>query len=247
MVHSRKSVCWTQCIAQTKLANQPTSGAHIRLATLNLGRQTLRPKVVPEALLQRLLALECDVIALTEFVASPAYLARLNALWSHVMVSETDECATSRWYNEVALLSTRPMTAGMTLPEVPDACARTNHLCVHVDGIEVTGLRAPAYERRAVWYAYRELLSAKLTGDIVIGDLNVDPRRASKKDRVVPRGWSLVTPEGNGPSYRSLRKGDPARVGSRPDSGRSSGYSRRVPAGLFRTVEIGPLSAHRRG
>lgn len=71
-------------------------------------------------------------------------------------------------------------------------------------------MRAPACVARTDWYAYWDSLRARLDGDIVIGDLNVDPSRPSKKDRVLPERWQVITPLGR--SFRSLKNGTESTV-----------------------------------
>lgn len=180
----------------------------MKIATLNLGHQVLRPKHVPRDLLDALLALDTNVLFLTEYVETPEYDAALRACWPHVLASEQVQYGASkaRVANQVVALSRWPMSPRPGLPPLPDVHASSNFLSVEVRERVFTGLRAPAYPSAAMWYLYWEELRARLDGDVVIGDFNVDPRRARKRDRVLPEGWRVVTPSG-GVSYRSTRNG----------------------------------------
>lgn len=177
----------------------------MRIGTLNLGHQTLRPRTVPVELLDALLALETDVFFLTEYVASPEYSSALGSRWKHVMCSEQVKYSKRGWLNQVAAFSRSPLTLRPGHVPTPDHCARSNFLSVEAGGLIVTGVRAPAYRRAKDWYAYWDALRARLDGHVVIGDFNVDPVRGKKRDRVLPEGWQVISPPGR--SYRSSRNG----------------------------------------
>lgn len=42
----------------------------VRIATLNIGHQTIRPRGVPDEMLDALVALDTDLLFLTEYVAT---------------------------------------------------------------------------------------------------------------------------------------------------------------------------------
>jgi Endonuclease/Exonuclease/phosphatase family len=182
----------------------------LRLGTLNLGHQTIVPKQVPTDLLNALADLDADVWVLTEFVATPKYLHALASRWGHVLASPQVPCAAKRFHNQVAVASRIPAEVRAGLAPEPSIEALTNFLSVSVAGLALTGVRAPAYSSRPTWYAYWDKLREHLDGDVMIGDLNVDPTRRGKKDRVFPQGWRVVTP--GGPSYRSLKNGTESTV-----------------------------------
>jgi hypothetical protein len=177
----------------------------MKIATLNLGHRARRPGHVPNDLLDALLGVKADLLFLTEYVNTPEYETALRTRWAHVEMSEQlPYNARGLWSNQVTALSKEPLLVLPGIPADPDQDAATNYLCVKAGELTVTGLRAPAYQKAAVWYGYWEALGKHLHGDIVIGDLNADPSRGGKHDRVIPDGWSVVTPPGGGPSYRSL-------------------------------------------
>jgi hypothetical protein len=185
----------------------------MKIATLNLGHQARRPKHVPKDLLDALFALEADLIYLTEYVNTREYETALRARWAHVEMSEQlPYNERGLWSNQLAALSQEPLLVLPGIPADPDRDAATNYLCVKTVGLTVTGLRAPAFQKAADWYGYWETLGKYLTGDFVIGDFNVDPSRGKKRDRVIPDGWTVVTPLGGGPSYRSLKNGSSSTV-----------------------------------
>ncbi|HVI03439.1 MAG TPA: endonuclease/exonuclease/phosphatase family protein [Enhygromyxa sp.] len=182
----------------------------MKIGTLNIGHQTLRPRVIPEDLLDVLVALDLDLLFLTEYVNTDDYAAALNRRWPHVLNSAQAPYRSSRSHNQVVALSRLPLRARAGHQPVPTEAARTNFLSVEVAGLIVTGMRAPAYKPRD-WYAYWDALAQRLDGDVVIGDFNVDPSRRRRRDQVLPMGWRLVTPA-HGPSYRSLRNGSESAI-----------------------------------
>lgn len=184
----------------------------MKIGTLNLGHQVRRPRHVPVGLLDALTTLELDVLVLTEFVSTPAYAAALLRRWPHVIASEQVQYGSSRarFANQVAVASRWPMVAREGVSATPDVHAQTNFLSVSFHGVVVTGVRAPAYKRASDWYGYWNMLRERLDGDVVIGDLNVDPTRSRKRDRVLPEEWQLVTPPGV--SYRSPKNGTESTI-----------------------------------
>jgi hypothetical protein len=183
----------------------------MRIATINLGHRTRRPSVISAGLFEGLQALNTDVLFLTECVSTPALDEALGRLWPHMLMSpQLQYDSRGRWSNQVVALSTGPMKPQGGHVPVPTQCAATNFLAIETGGLSVIGVRAPAYRRAADWYAYWTCLNQRLDGDVVIGDLNVDPSRASKRDRVLPGGWSVVTPTGC--SYRSTVNGTESSI-----------------------------------
>ena len=130
----------------------------MKIGTLNIGHQTLRPRVVPEDLLDALVALDVDLLFLTEYVNTDAYAAALNRRWAHVLTSVEAPYRGSRCHNQLVALSRLPLGVRDGHQSVPTEAARTNFLSVEVAGLIVTGMRAPAYKPRD-WYAYWDALA----------------------------------------------------------------------------------------
>lgn len=172
----------------------------MRIGALNVGHQVRKPKEVAEDLLDDILALDADLFFMTEYVETDAYRAALEARWPHVMVSPQIEYAPGRFNNQVTAVSRFPLEARPVLEAVPDTCAIAGFLSVGVEGLVASGIRAPYYERASDWYTYWSSLGERLDGHVAIGDLNVDTTLKSKRHRVLPAGWTVVTPPG-GPSY----------------------------------------------
>jgi endonuclease/exonuclease/phosphatase family metal-dependent hydrolase len=69
-------------------------------------------------------------------------------------------------------------------------------------GIELVGLRVPMYETAEEWYRYWRWLQGVIGGDLVIGDLNVDPARRNRRARVLATlmeagDWRRIEPTGS--------------------------------------------------
>lgn len=174
----------------------------MKIGALNCGHMAIRRPVNPQ-LLGALMALDCDLLLLNEFVETAEWVAALESRWGSVLRSPVRPFnARGRWCNQVVALSQHSLEALAGPAPVPTQDAMTNALRVRCLGMEVMGIRAPAYPKAADWYAYWSAL--ELRGDVVIGDLNVDPGRGGKRDRVLPQGWQVVTPVGF--SFESQRQ-----------------------------------------
>lgn len=194
------------------------SDESIRVVALNVGHQTQHRKMA-RAFIDALVALEADILVLNEYVeARPREeleLALNLAGLSHRALSSTREYRKSRWHNQVLIASRQPIELAEVPGEPFDGSAASNYLRVRTAGIDLTGLRAPAYERAKDWYAYWRWLSEVHGGDLLIGDFNCDPKRNNARDRVLQNlvqsgGWSIADNEGEW-SYLSAR-GHTSRV-----------------------------------
>ena len=182
-----------------------TASRHVRIGTLNLNHRALKPKAVPEGLVNALLRLETDLLFLTEYVSTSEYDQALRERWPHMHVTpQLRFNQRGRWSNQVIALSQHPTSVRAAHAPYPSQDAMTNFLSVSMDGLVATGLRAPSYPA-ATWYEYWRVVGERLNGHVVIGDLNVDPSRRRKRDRVLPSGWRVATPPG--PSFRSAATG----------------------------------------
>ncbi len=174
----------------------------IRLVSLNLNHRT-NAKVIPPDLAPALLALAPDILVLCEYVEGRGRPDFHSALreggLSHIMISDTSNYAGGRWHNQILIASRSPVEARPLADHGPDVCCAPNYLSIRTLGIDLTGLRAPAYTTAYDWYGYWEWLTSVIGGDVAIGDFNVDPRRPRKWDRVLTsmadtHGFKIVTP-----------------------------------------------------
>jgi endonuclease/exonuclease/phosphatase family metal-dependent hydrolase len=183
----------------------------MRLLSLNVGHQTwARP--IPSAVVAALLDHTPDILVLVEYVegdgrpelhaalagaglpniaTAPAVLRRPGSRWNQVLVA-------SRW-----------PVAPSDGPEVPGRAQGLPSalLRVQTGGLGLTGLRVPMRSSAATWYAMWNTLVPAFEGDILVGDLNIDPARRWKRDQVPLQllreaGWRRYTAEGVW-SYRS--------------------------------------------
>ena len=174
----------------------------MRIGTINLNHRARKPSTIHSDLFQALDRLDTDLLFLTECVPTPEMMETLGTIWTSILASEQLKYDNrGRWSNQVVALSKRTIRQRHKHPPIPTQCASTNFLAIQLGDIAITGLRAPFYQRASDWYDYWNALNQRLDGDVVIGDLNVDPRRNRKRDRVLPDQWSLITPAGS--SYRS--------------------------------------------
>ena len=184
----------------------------MRIGTLNVAHQTRVPKEVPGDLLDALLDLDLDVLVLTEFVETPAYREAIAARWGHVLASEQTP-KRSGFHNQVCLASHEPMKPLGGMPAIPTHTASTNFLAARIgDSLNVTGLRAPAFKAASDRNLYWRTVAKHLSPGIVIGDFNLDPKRSRREASFVPAGWTTVTPDSGGPSFRSLKNSGSSTV-----------------------------------
>ena len=174
----------------------------IRVVSLNLNHRTLAKPIVPE-LTDELLTLVPDVIVLCEYVEGAGraeFHAQLRSRGlTHIAVSNSENYAASRWHNQILIASREPIAPRSFGGPATDPMRTANYLAVNTFGLDLAGIRVPAYTAAADIYGYWEWLESAISGDLVIGDFNVDPRRPSKRDRVLTSlaertGFEIVTP-----------------------------------------------------
>lgn len=180
----------------------------MNLVSLNLNHRTHK-KRLPEGLFPALATHSPDVIVFNELVIGDGRPELHHAFrglgLSFVAVSPAVPYSPGRWQNQVAIASRWPIQV-MAVPAGPDASANTNVLSVQTAGTSLIGVRAPGYKRMADWYAWWEWFIALANAQVLIGDFNVDPARARKKDRafqplMTSKGYARATPTGTW-SYR---------------------------------------------
>ena len=173
----------------------------LNIIALNLNHRTHK-KRLPEGLFPALATHSPDVIVFNELVIGdgrPELHHAFRSLGlSFVAVSPAVPYSPGRWQNQVAIASRWPIQV-MAVPAGPDASANTNVLSVQTAGTSLIGVRAPGYKRMADWYAWWEWFIALADAQVLIGDFNVDPARARKKDRafqplMTSKGYARATP-----------------------------------------------------
>ena len=98
-----------------------------------------------------------------------------------------------------------PQSSG-SVPGHDDGSAH-GFLAVKTGGLAMTGARVPMWPKAADWYSAWDEMLPRFQGDVLIGDLNIDPSRKLKRDqeplrRLREAGWRYAT-EAGGWSYRS--------------------------------------------
>ncbi len=176
----------------------------MRVVTLNVNHRTQR-KEIPAPLVDGLFALEADVMVLTEYVEpKPRQELRMrmrSAGRDHIEVSTPIEYRPGKWSNQVLIASRWPTAVIPSPKDPPNDSARSNYLRVKTGGIDLVGIRVPMYELADEWYDYWRWLQDVLGGDLIIGDLNVDPARSDRRSQVLSTlmhagGWARAEPEG---------------------------------------------------
>jgi len=174
----------------------------VRLVSLNLNHRT-NAKAISAELAPALLALSPDILVLCEYVEGPGRPEFHEALRSggltHVAVSDTTMYTGGRWHNQILIASRSCIELRPLQDHGPDVYCAPNYLSVRTFGINLTGLRVPAYTSARDWYGYWQWLTSVIGGDVVIGDFNADPRRPRKWDGVLAslaqtHGFTIVTP-----------------------------------------------------
>lgn len=135
--------------------------------------------------------------------------------FDHVLASRNVQYSPGRAHNQILVASKLPISNTIEYSDGQDGSANTNILTVEVGGLAITGIRAPAYVTLQEWRTYWDWLGTISLGDVLIGDLNIDPQRNSSRDRVHTTlteslGWAFVPVDGDW-SYKGV-KGNTARL-----------------------------------
>ena len=189
----------------------------------NVGHRITR-KPIPPALGEALISLDADVLLLNEFVdGGPDRDALRDQLREAGYLYFATSSAPPR-HNQVFAASRLPIEIGdINAPTQPDSHAETNFLHLRLGGgtgLELIGLRAPAYksagERRAYWSDLTAILRAAADRAlVVVGDLNLDPfKKLSDVDD------SVAFPEAE--MFRAERPDGPWSFASLHDASRNS-------------------------
>ncbi len=203
----------------------------LRLVALNVDHQTRpgRRVAVHEPLAAGLLALEADVVILTEFVFGAGRRELIDGLrdggLSHQFCSPERPHNSGTFKNQVFVASRLPAQRLRDPLNPPDDGALTNQIAVEVAGIVVNGGRIPESGKRGSGQIarIREWFAETRDGDVVVGDFNFHPGRSrSSKDTHLPRlmaerGWRRYADVEGEWSYRGKRRKDGSRAHSAID------------------------------
>lgn len=173
----------------------------------NLAHQ-IHEKPIPDFLADVVCDLKADTVLFNEWVdtdrCEPFKQALRDAGFVHHAVSPTPAR-----HNQIFAASRFAFEVGDLQPPQFDGSAISNflHLRFPDTGVEVVGMRAPAYKKRADWHAYWDELAAIMNSVrdrpiLFAGDVNYDPFKKAKKEgaRTVPfhlcDGYEIPNPQG---------------------------------------------------
>jgi endonuclease/exonuclease/phosphatase family metal-dependent hydrolase len=177
----------------------------LKIISLNLNHRT-RCRDISKSLIQSLNGLSPDIIALNEIVICDRNRGIIEELAKfglhHTAISKQVPYSATRNHNQVLIASKQAFIAVEHYDNAPDPGANSNILTVKLPNTTMTAVRAPMYKKRSEWSEYWTWLSSKAKGDILIGDLNVDPSRGNKRDleyRKLTKDsqWNLCEIEGD--------------------------------------------------
>lgn len=217
--------------------------AHQEAGRKKYGDAISKRLLVPaERLVKALVDLEADLVFLSEYRRSESQqrdedtqLALAGYRVARTMVIPRESPADRRKRDNQTLVAARQTEPIRIVPSAADNApeyALDNYCHVVRCGLEVVGLRLPAYEGRrdevrrqndAHWKWLNRTLRPLVGGhSIVLGNVNRDPDSSEQSEfftRMQDAGWRTKRPVGHPWSYRnrSLRKDDQEHRGTRID------------------------------
>lgn len=178
----------------------------MKIAAWNLNHRS-RMKAIHQGIVDVIGEIAPDVLVLTEYVDGDSRATFKKALEEkgllHISVSKQIE-----GHNQVLVASKREHSLGSVLAPVLDSHADTNFLSIHLldSGLEIVGLRAPAYKTNAEIDAYWTALKHSLEGMtdrsvLIVGDMNGDPANPRSlggrhMSQLQELGWMMPAPSG---------------------------------------------------
>lgn len=176
----------------------------MRIVAWNLGHQT-HEREIPAQFLDAVTLLSPDVLVLNEYVHGESRAQMIAGLersgFPAVSVSPRIP-----GQNQVLVASRSSHWSGDLAGPATTSAATVNFLHVALAGLEVVGMRAPAYSNstqlEAYWKETESLITRTVARRIVfIGDMNCDPDRPRKPGgralkRLREAGWQIPTPIG---------------------------------------------------
>lgn len=172
----------------------------MKFAAWNLHHQARRRRI-PPSIEAAIAGLEVDVLVLNEFVDGPGR-GWFRACLDRVGLGNQVLSHTTARHNQILIAAREPIFVGDLQAPTFDGSARSNFLHVVLgSGLELVGLRVPAYEPAADLLAYNAQL-AEVLGTI------------GERRLIVTGDFNLDRSEGHCPTRFRLRSGRPARVSS---------------------------------
>ena len=181
-----------------------------RVISLNVNHRTVT-KPIPAALTRALLDLAPDILVLVEYIEGDGR-HELRAALAEAGLPHTEVTASINfrgprsWWNQVFVASRQPIEVTSDPAGLND-CNATSFLSVSTGAFEMTAMRMPFWETAAEWYGAWDELLPRFHGDLLIGDLNIDPARKRRRDQkplgmLREAGWRWCRADGPW-SYRS--------------------------------------------
>ena len=175
----------------------------VRLLSLNVGHQTwARP--VPNPVVAAPFGQQPDVLLPVEYVKGDGRpdlrAALIEAGLHHVASSARVQRQGRCWWNQVLIASRWPITFTSDATGL-GPCNGSAFLSVETGGMAVTGVRVPMWVKASDWYGAWERLLLRFLGDLLIGDLNIDPQRKRRRDQkplkaLQEAGWHWCPADG---------------------------------------------------
>lgn len=180
----------------------------MKVIAWNLAHQ-VRKRKIPDYLVDVILDLEADTVLFNEYVddeiREPFKQAMREVGYEHQAVSRTPAR-----HNQIFAASKFAFEKGDLQPPQFDGSAISNFLHIRFEDfpVEIVGVRAPAYKKKADWNAYWDELagimeSARNRKILFAGDVNYDPFEKAKQPNAetVPfhlcDGYQIPNPNGD--------------------------------------------------
>lgn len=180
----------------------------MRLVAWNLGHQTLERPINPR-FAEYVEKLSPNVLTLNEYVHGSTRGHFIEAL-AAIGLTQVKVSMRIRSNNQVLIASRLPFELGdLVGPDTEDGGGSSNflHIIFPDSGLEVVGIRVPAYEKKSVlddyWTKLLALICATKHRRIVfLGDFNADPDTpksfaGAKLAGLRSHGWQVPAPSGS--------------------------------------------------
>lgn len=193
----------------------------MKIVAWNLNHRTIEKPIPPEAL-RFFTAIDADMVVLNEFVDG-ASRASFKEELSNIGYPNQQVSAKRGKQNQIFIASKVAISPGDLIPPQQDDAAITNflHVIINDSGVEVVGIRAPAYksfsERQSYWRELATTMQSASSRRIVfLGDVNYDPFQgiAASVSEIrfdLASTYSIPNPQGDW-SYISLDEKSRTRI-----------------------------------
>jgi exonuclease III len=194
----------------------------MRIVSWNLNHRACR-RSIPDWIVEEIATARPDVLVCTEYVEAAEHHSFVSALKNAGLASVSTTVVKPR-QNQILMATRLPHRAGQIPPPTDiDGSVSSNALHVTVGGIDVLGMRMPAYVREAerlkrLTWAWVHDAATRLINSpaIIVGDMNTQ-RGDSKRscgdciESLIASGWSPVIPA-TGYSWKHPRSGLERRI-----------------------------------